>query len=82
MVFLKFLLILILIYYIIKLSIRFFLQNYMNNIRKQSENFKSQQESKKKKEGDVTIEYKDQKKKKKKFSKKEGEYVDYEELNE
>jgi len=72
----RFLLILLIIYFIVKFFTRFILQRFF---KKMQTNFESQQNQyQKKEEGDVTIKTKSDKNKK--IDKDEGDYVDYEEV--
>jgi len=75
----------IVIYYVLKLAMRFLLPFILKRLAKKVlTNFENMQgqaynDAKKKKEGDVTIEYKDSKKKGNDL-KNTGEYVDFEEI--
>ncbi len=73
----KFLLILFLIYFIVRIFTRYIFRSYF---KKMQGNFEDQQNQYNKKEGDVTINTKSGKCKK--IDKDEGDYVDYEEINE
>lgn len=73
----KFLLILFLIYFIVRIFTRYIFRSYF---KKMQGNFEDQQNQYNKKEGDVTINTKSGKGKK--IDKDEGDYVDYEEINE
>lgn len=76
MVLVRFLLILFVIYFIIRLFTRFVLGSYIKNMQRNFEN--QQYNNNKKKEGDVTINTKP--KSDKKIDKDEGDYIDYEEI--
>lgn len=73
----KILLILFLIYFIVRIFTRYIFRSYF---KKMQGNFEDQQNQYNKKEGDVTINTKSGKGKK--IDKDEGDYVDYEEINE
>ena len=76
--FVRFLLILFLIFFIVRIITRYALKNYFT---KMQNNFESQQnEYNQKKEGDVTINTRP--KSGKKIDKDEGDYVDFEEVEE
>lgn len=72
----RFLLILFVIYFIVKIFTRFVLGSYFKNMQRNFEN--QQNQYNKKKEGDVTINTKP--KTNKKIDKDEGDYIDYEEI--
>lgn len=75
----------IIIYYILKLFVRFFLPFFIKILAKKMMSKVEQMQNQtnqnlyQKKEGEVTIEYK--KEKKQHSSEKGGEYVDFEEIN-
>lgn len=73
----RFLLILFLIYFIVRIFTRYIFRSYF---KKMQGNFEDQQNQYNKKEGDVTINTKSGKGKK--IDKDEGDYVDYEEIKE
>ncbi|MFC2152578.1 hypothetical protein ACFLSE_08630 [Bacteroidota bacterium] len=74
----RFLLILFLIYFIVRIFTRYVLRSYF---KKMQRNFENQQNSySNKKEGDVTINTDPNKGKK--IEKEEGDYIDYEEIKE
>ena len=72
----RFLLILFVIYFIVKIFTRFILQRFFKKVQTNFENQQNQYQ--KKKEGDVTVNTKPDKNKK--IDKDEGDYVDYEEV--
>ncbi len=74
----RFLLILFLIYFIVRIFTRYILRSYFKNAQRNFEN--QQNKYNQKKEGDVTINTKPSKGKK--IDKDEGDYVDFEELDE
>lgn len=74
----KFLLILFLIYFIVRIFTRYIFQSYFKKMQGNFENQQNQHNNKK--EGDVTINTKSGKGKK--IDKDEGDYVDYEEIKE
>jgi uncharacterized protein (UPF0333 family) len=76
---LKFLLIVFAVFYIISLLGRYFLKRMMNKAKQQYQQ-NSQQEStnKKRKEGDISVDYKPNEKKH--IPNNEGDYIDYEEI--
>ncbi len=74
----KFLLYILIFYFLFRLVSRFFIYYLKSKIN--SSNYNFQQEKKMKKEGDVSVDKVP--KKKKKSSDKLGEYVDYEEVDE
>lgn len=74
----RFLLILFIIFFIIRLLTRFVLGSYIKNMKRNFEN--QQNHSNNRKEGDVTINTKP--KTDKKIDKDEGDYIDYEEIKE
>ncbi len=72
----KFVLVLLVIYFVIRVFTRFLFRSFANRMRN---NFENQQQSyNQKKEGDVTINNKHQNSKK--IDKDEGDYVDFEEV--
>lgn len=74
----RFLLILFLIYFIVRIFTRYIFRSYF---KKMQGNFENQQhQHNNKKEGDVTINTKSGKGKK--IDKNEGDYIDYEEIKE
>ena len=75
MALIRFLLILFVIYFVIRIFSRFVLNRYVKNMRNQ---YKNQQNQYNNKEGDVTINTNSQQEKK--IDKDEGDYVDYEEI--
>ncbi len=75
--FLKVLLVFVIIYYLVKIIFKHFLQKFLNNYNSNRKDFFHTQE---KKEGEVTLEKTEQKEKK--HSKNEGEYIDFEEVDE
>ena len=75
--FLKVILIFVIIFYLIKFVFRYFIQKFLNNHNTNTKDFYN---SKEKKEGEVTVEKTEQKKKI--HSKDEGEYVDFEDVDE
>ncbi|PLX10223.1 MAG: hypothetical protein C0597_17100 [Marinilabiliales bacterium] len=78
MALIRFLSILFLIYFIIRIVTRFALKRYARNMQ---QNFEQKQNRyNRKKEGDVTVNAKPQKSKK--IDKDEGDYVDFEEIKE
>ena len=77
MALIRFLLILFIIYFVIRIFSRYVLPTYVKNMRNQYEN--QQNKYSRNNEGDVTINTKPTKEKK--ISKDEGDYVDYEEIN-
>lgn len=74
----RFLLILFLIFFIVRIFTRYILQSFFKKMQGNVEN--QQNQYNKKKEGDVTINAKQNKGKK--IDKDEGDYVDYEEIKE
>ena len=72
----RFALILLIIFFIIRIFSRYMLRSYVNNMKRNYENQQDQQNNKK--EGDVTINTKQSKEKK--IDSDEGDYVDYEEI--
>lgn len=74
----RFLFILLIIYFIIRIFTRYVLRFYLNNMQRKYEN--QQNQYNKKREGDVTINTKPNKTKK--IDKDEGDYVDFEEIDE
>ncbi len=74
----RFLLVLLVIYFIGRIFSRFILRSYVKNMKRNFENQNTQYSNKK--EGDVTIN--PNSKNDKKFNKGEGDYVDYEEIKE
>ena len=72
----RFLLILLIIYFVLRIFTRYVLRSYLNKMKKNFENQQNQYNQKK--EGDVTINTKPSKEKK--FDKNDGEYIDYEEV--
>ncbi len=87
MVFLKTILIILLVYYLLKFLVRFFAPKILNYAAKKTEShfkqafegFGNQRTSKEEKVGDVIINKKTSKKKDE--SEKVGEYIDFEELD-
>jgi len=74
----RFLLIIFVVFFIIRLFTRYVLRSYVKNMQ---QNFNNQQnQNNNKKEGDVTINTKP--KAGKKIDKDEGDYVDFEEIKE
>lgn len=78
MALIRFLLILFIIFFVIRIFSRFVLRRYVKNMRNQYEN--QQNQYNKKHEGDVTINTKPEMDKK--IDKDEGDYIDYEEIKE
>ena len=76
MALIRFALILLIIFLIIRFFSRFILRAYVKNMQQNFENQKNQYNQKQ--EGDVTINHR--KGKDKKFTKDDGDYVDYEEI--
>lgn len=74
--FVRFALILIVIFYLIRIITKYVLRSFMKNMQGNVEN--QQRQSSKKKEGDITIN--PQAKKDKKFDNDEGDYIDFEEI--
>lgn len=74
----KFILILFLIFFIIKFLAQYFLRSFMKKMRNNAGNQQSQYSQKK--EGEVTINTKQNQGKK--IDKNEGDYIDYEEVKE
>lgn len=74
----RFLLILFLIYFIVRIFTRYILKSFLKKMQGNVEN--QQNQYSKKKEGDVTINTKQNKSKK--IDKNEGDYIDYEEIKE
>lgn len=74
----RFLLILFIIFFVIKIFTRYILRSYLKNVKQNFEN--QQHQSNTKKEGDVTINTKPDQSKK--IEKDEGDYVDFEEIKE
>ena len=75
--FLKVILVFVIVYYLMKIVFRHFLQKFLNKYNSNMKDFFHTQE---KKEGEVSIEKTEHKKKK--HSKDEGEYIDFEEVDE
>jgi len=74
----RFALILLIIFFIIRIFTRYILQSYFKNMQK---NFEDQQRQyQQKKDGDITVENRPDSNKK--FDKNEGDYIDYEEIKE
>ncbi len=78
MVLVRFLLIVFLIYFIIRIFTRYIFRSYFKKMQGNFENQQNQYNNKK--EGDVTINTKSGKNKK--IDKNEGDYIDYEEIKE
>jgi large-conductance mechanosensitive channel len=79
MAILKFLFIVFAIFYIISLLGRYFLKRMVRNAQKQyQQNGQKDNRSKKRKEGETTVQYKPHEKKH--IPNDEGDYVDYEEI--
>ena len=76
MVLLRFVFIVLVIFFVLRIVIRFVLRSFMKNMQGNFENQKNQHSNKK--EGDITINSKA--KKNKKFDTDEGDYIDYEEI--
>ena len=74
----RFLLILFLIYFIVRIFTRYVFRSYFKKMQRNFENQQNQHNNKK--EGDVTINTKPDKGKK--IDKDEGDYIDYEEIKE
>ncbi|MBU8891990.1 MAG: DUF4834 family protein [Bacteroidales bacterium] len=74
----RFLLVVLIIYFVIRIFTRYVFRSWLKNAQS---NFKNQEsQNSQKKEGDVTINTKPNKGKK--IDKDEGDYVDYEEIDE
>lgn len=73
----RFILIFLIIFYLIRIITRFILKKYVNNMQNRYKN--PYHYSQQKKEGDVTI--KSSTKQNKKINHDEGDYVDYEEVD-
>ncbi|MCD4696569.1 MAG: DUF4834 family protein [Bacteroidales bacterium] len=76
---LRTILIIVLVYYMVKLFVRFvlpFIARYF--IRKSFSNFQNQKQTTSKKEGEINVDYTP---KKKNLGDDLGEYIDYEEVN-
>lgn len=78
MALLRFILILFIIFFLIRIITRYVLRSYFKNMQRNFEN--QQNQHNRKKEGDVTINTKPRKEKK--IDNDEGDYVDFEELDE
>ena len=83
MPFLKYLLVIVCIYYIIKTILRFILRSFIGNVEQQSRRQYEQQKKTYRKEaekpvGKVSVDYIPEEKKT--FSSSEGDYVDFEEV--
>lgn len=76
MALIKFVLILFVIFFLIRVFARYVLRSYVKNMQSNFNDRQNQQSQKK--EGDVTINTKPQKEKK--IDRDEGDYVDYEEI--
>ncbi len=76
MALIKFVLILFVIFFLIRVFARYVLRSYVKNMQGNFNDRQNQQSQKK--EGDVTINTKPQKEKK--IDRDEGDYVDYEEI--
>jgi archaellum component FlaG (FlaF/FlaG flagellin family) len=76
MALIKFVLILFVIFFLIRVFARYVLRSYVKNMQRNFNDRQNQQSQKK--EGDVTINTKPQKEKK--IDRDEGDYVDYEEI--
>ena len=76
MALIKFILILFVIFFLIRVFARYVLRSYVKNMQRNFNDRQNQQSQKK--EGDVTINTKPQKEKK--IDRDEGDYVDYEEI--
>lgn len=76
MALIKFVLILFIIFFLIRVFARYVLRSYVKNMQRNFNDRQNQQSQKK--EGDVTINTKSQKEKK--IDRNEGDYVDYEEI--
>ena len=74
----RFALILLIIFFLIRIFTRYILRSYFNNLQKNYDNQKNQYQQKK--EGEVTVE--DLPKKGKIIDKNEGDYIDYEDVKE
>ena len=74
----RFLLIILIIYFVIRIFTRYIFRSWLKNVQSNFENQKPQDSQKK--EGDVTINTKPDKSKK--IDKDDGDYVDFEEINE
>ncbi len=74
----RFLLILFIIFFIVRIFTRYVFRSYVKNMKRNFEN--QQNKNNNKKEGDVTINTKP--KTGKKIDKDEGDYVDFEEIKE
>ena len=72
----RFILILLIIFFLIRIVTRYVLRSYMKNVKQNFENQKNQYSNKK--DGDITIN--SQAKKDKKIDQNEGDYVDFEEI--
>ena len=74
----RFLLVLLVIYFVVKMFTRYVLRSFFKNMKQNFENQQNPSDSKK--EGDVTINAKPNKGKK--IDSTDGDYVDYEEIKE
>jgi|APIni6443716594_1056825.scaffolds.fasta_scaffold335048_1 hypothetical protein len=79
MAFLRFVIILFAVFYLLYLLGSFVIKRKIRSFQKNFEDNQSQAKNKGKKEGDVSVNYKPDSKKN--ISDKEGEYVDFEEID-
>ena len=75
--FIKVILVFVIVYYLMKLLFRYFIQKFLNSHNMNTNNFSKEKE---KKEGEITVEKTENKDKI--HTKEEGEYVDYEDVDE